>query len=118
MSRLKLFFSLAAILITFLFELICCNFPSAKKKEESSAYKNLSDTARYMGMQTCRTCHGNVYATFIQTGMGKSWDHTTREKSSATFDRHAYVYDKFKNFWYHPFWEGDSLYIKEFRLEG
>ena len=118
MPRLKLFFSLATISLALFFELICCNSPSAKKEISSPAYKNLSDTAHYVGMQTCRTCHANVYATFIQTGMGKSWDHATREKSSGKFDGHSYVYDKFKNFWYHPFWKDDSLYIKEFRLEG
>ncbi|MFI5135821.1 MAG: tetratricopeptide repeat protein, partial [Chitinophagales bacterium] len=60
----------------------------------------------------------NVYLTFIHTGMGESFDNATQEKSSAKFDSHAYVYDKYKNFWYHPFWRDSTLFIKEFRVEG
>src|SRR5947208_10269459 len=102
MSRLKFIFSCTIILLLIFFELTCRNSSSSRKESSSGTYKNLSDTARYVGMQTCRTCHENVYATFIHTGMGESWDHATKEKSSAKFDSHAYVYDTFKNFWYHP----------------
>src|SRR5262249_26892092 len=77
-----------------------------------------NDTVKYVGMQTCRNCHVNIYETFIQTGMGQSWDHATEKKSSATFDSHAIVYDPYKNFYYRPFWRDSSLYIMEFRLEG
>jgi predicted CXXCH cytochrome family protein len=97
-----------------LFTLSYCNRPRAVV----SPYKNLSDTAHFVGMEQCRACHANVYNTFIETGMGKSWDHASPQKSSAKFDDHSYVYDRFKNFWYHPFWKNDSLYLREFRLEG
>ncbi|HYV94929.1 MAG TPA: tetratricopeptide repeat protein [Chitinophagales bacterium] len=111
--------AVAILFSALVFFLSYCHQSSQKKTvPETHEYKNLSDTARYVGMQTCRTCHANVYATFIHTGMGESWDHARKEKSSAKFDTHAYVYDTFKNFWYHPFWKDDSLYIKEFRLEG
>ena len=59
-----------------------------------------------------------IYKTFIQTGMGKSFDVASKTKSAAKFDKHALVYDKFSNFYYHPSWDGDSLKITEFRLEG
>jgi len=96
--------------------LVFCNH--SQHAAEPSPYKNLSDTARYVGMQACRQCHENIYQTFIHTGMGESFDHAIQQKSSAKFDRHAYVYDKFKNFWYHPFWKDSALFIEEFRLEG
>jgi Flp pilus assembly protein TadD len=50
--------------------------------------------------------------------MGESWDHATMEKSSAIFDKHAVVYDKYRNFYYRPFWKDSALFILEFRLEG
>ncbi|MFI5135658.1 MAG: hypothetical protein ACHQD9_07380, partial [Chitinophagales bacterium] len=57
--------------------LVFCNHP--QQQAETSVYKNLSDTARYVGMQTCRKCHENVYQTFIHTGMGESFDHATQQ---------------------------------------
>lgn len=95
--------------------LVFCNRPGQKS---SLPYTNLADSARYVGMAQCITCHPNVYNSFMQTGMGKSWDQATMQKSSARFDEHAYVYDSIKNFWYHPFWKDSSLYIREFRLDG
>jgi hypothetical protein len=50
--------------------------------------------------------------------MGQSWDHATMHKSSAIFNDHAVVYDKFRNFYYKPFWKDSLLYMMEYRLEG
>ncbi|MCX8080206.1 MAG: hypothetical protein N3F09_03105 [Bacteroidia bacterium] len=50
---------------------------------EPYSYLNHSDTARYVGMQACRQCHENIYQTFIQTGMGKSWKPAIKEYSAA-----------------------------------
>lgn len=88
--------------------------------QPSSAWKNVYDTsARYVGMEKCRTCHEEVYKTFIQTGMGQSWDRATKEKSAADFSpQHALVYDKDLDFYYKPFWQGEQLHIMEYRLEG
>lgn len=99
-----------------------CNSPEKKAAdaEHSSAWRNVYDTSvRYVGMQKCRTCHEAVYRTYIQTGMGQSWDYATKQKSAADYSPgHTLVYDKQLDFYYHPFWQGDSLYVREFRLEG
>lgn len=95
--------------------LIYCNRP---QQSSSLLYKNLADSARYVGMAQCTACHANVYATFKETGMGLSWDRATKQKSSAQFDEHAYVFDPVNNFWYHPYWKDSIFYVKEFRLEG
>ena len=50
--------------------------------------------------------------------MGMSFDHATLKKTSAKFGAHDVIYDRYKNFYYHPFWKNDSLYIKEYRLDG
>ncbi len=83
----------------------------------ASHFLNLQDSTRYVGMQTCRSCHQDVYDTFIHTGMGKSFDHATLEKSAARFGKHALVYDKKSDFYYKPYFQDSILYIKEFRLE-
>lgn len=85
---------------------------------EQTGFRNLHDTVSYVGMETCRSCHANVYDTYIKTGMGQSFGLATREKSAAEYGTHQVVYDSINNFWYHPFWQNDSLFIKEYRLAG
>ncbi len=88
------------------------------KEEQKPQFASLSDSTTYVGMNTCKQCHSAIYETFIQTGMGKSFDLASRQKSSATFSEHAVIYDKFRNFHYQTYWKNDSLFVKEFRLEG
>ncbi len=51
--------------------------------------------------------------------MGQSFDYATKQKSAGDFDpKIALVYDSALDYYYKPFWNGDSLYIMEFRLAG
>lgn len=99
-----------------------CNSPNKNNaaQEGESLWRNVYDTnVHYVGMQTCRTCHEEVYKTFSQTGMGQSFNYATKQKSAADFSpAHALVYDKDLDFYYKPYWEHDSLYVMEFRTEG
>ena len=86
---------------------------------ETSPWRNVYDTSvHYVGMNVCKGCHPDAYNDFIQTGMGQSFHYATKQKSAADFGAHAIVYDKDLDFWYKPFWNGDSLYFMEYRLEG
>lgn len=107
------------IVITISLPGLFCNTPEEETTDiHTSAWKNVYDTSvHYVGMDKCRTCHESVYQTFIQTGMGQSWDRATRQKSAADF-AHALVYDKDLDFYYKPYWQNDTFYIKEYRLEG
>ena len=89
---------------------------TTKKKSDTLTYLNHSDSAKYVGMNTCKLCHQSIYTTFIKTGMGKSLDIATHQKSSADF-KNATIYDKLSDFNYHAFWQKDSLFFNEFRLE-
>jgi len=96
-----------------------CNSPEEKTEQVAvgSPWHNVYDTTiQYVGMETCKGCHADIYNTFIQTGMGQSFGHATREKSAADFT-HAPVYDKDLDFYYKPLWQGDSLYVMEYRVE-
>lgn len=98
-----------------------CGSDTASEKspgENTSIYLNHNDSVHYVGINTCKQCHMDIYKTFIHTGMGQSFDFATKIKSSAKFDRHPVIYDKSTNFYYHSFWDNDSLKIAEFRLEG
>jgi len=86
-------------------------------KGDSLLYLNHADSARYVGINTCKLCHQEIYNSFIKTGMGKSFDHATRQKSSGDF-KTANIYDKFLDFHYRAYWKGDSLHMLEYRLDG
>jgi len=94
-----------------------CSRPSASITTELDFW-NLGDTATYVGIQTCRGCHSDIYNTFIETGMGKSFDVASLQKSAGNFDGKHTLYDSLQNFYYQPFWRNDSLFLKEFRLDG
>jgi predicted CXXCH cytochrome family protein len=109
-----------SLLVLLLFFFSYCNNRGSsvevkEKQKDTLLYLNHSYSARYVGMNTCRQCHQGIYNTFIETGMGKSFDLATRKKSSGDFSS-AFVYDKIDNFHYQAFWNHDSLYVKEFRL--
>ncbi len=111
-------FSLIISFISLL--VICCN-NHPKEDDETlvqSKYLNVNDTVKYVGIHTCQACHPDVYNSFTQTGMGKSFEHASMKKSSGRFDAHDVIYDKYLDYYYMPFWDKDSLHIMEFRLEG
>jgi hypothetical protein len=89
-----------------------------KGEARANVYLNHSDTAKYVGINTCRLCHENIYNTFTHTGMGQSFGHATREKSAARFGSKEIIYDKYSDLYYHAYWQGDSMKMKEYRLQG
>jgi hypothetical protein len=95
---------------------IYCGIDSNTKT--NSKYLNHNDTVKYVGMQQCRSCHADIYNTYIETGMGKSFDLATKQKSSADFTKHHVVFDKIKNLYYHPFWKNNNMFILEYRMQG
>ena len=95
-----------------------CEFNSNKtavKSSDSLVYLNHSDSAKYVGMQTCKNCHQNIYTTFIETGMGKSIDEASLKKSSGDFSKPILVNDGTKYFNYSANWQNNNLFIEESR---
>lgn len=90
------------------------------KQQSTNPYINITDTTvTYVGKEVCRSCHWQVYETFMQTGMGKSWHYATKENSAADFLPHkSVVYDSILNMYYQATWYGDTMYIVEYRLKG
>jgi tetratricopeptide (TPR) repeat protein len=119
LRKILLFLTFSIVILAMVY---CGNDAEEKKIADvpvtESKYLNHSDTARYVGMTECRLCHQSIYDSFIETGMGKSFDHASRQKSSSKMGKHTVIYDKFQDFYYHPFWDGDSMKIMEFRLQG
>jgi len=94
------------------------NKGSTTENTEASKWQNLGDSARYVGMNTCRSCHEGVYQSFIKTGMGKSFGPATKQRSAANFHNNAPLYDKYKDLYYLPYWQDSLLTVKEYRLKG
>ena len=113
---------LVSLLLIITFSVIKCGSNVEKQKDnvitDQKTFRNLDSNVKYVGATACRQCHYDKFETFIETGMGKSFDHASKKKSSAKFDKHAIIYDKFSDLSYLPFWFGDSMKIMEFRLEG
>ncbi len=93
-----------------------CN--DSLNKGSENTYLNHNDSVKYVGKEQCRACHTAIYNAFIQTGMGRSFEAASRQKSAAKFYAQKPVYDASLNFYYYPFWDHDSMYMMEFRLQG
>lgn len=121
-SRLLKYIVLAFVGLMIVVSGFFCTSPTGEQQAETfhSDWASVYDTSiKYVGMQTCRKCHESVYQTFMQTGMGQSFDLATPQKSAADFSSaHSLVYDKDKDFYYRPYFANDSLYILEYRLDG
>jgi len=90
----------------------------AKKVEQVSRYLNHNDSVKYVGIETCKSCHLDKYETFVQTGMGMSFDSASLLKSSANFSNVKPVYDAYLNLFYFPFLKNNVFFLKEYRMEG
>ncbi len=95
-----------------------CSSNHKSSSSETSLYLNHNDTVKYVGMNVCKGCHPDKYETFIQTGMGMSFEAANRKKSAAKFDKHSVIYDAQLNFYYKPYFQNDIMYIMEYRMEG
>ncbi len=85
--------------------------------QEILKFKNLSDSVSYVGIETCVSCHKDIYDSYINTGMGQSFGLATKEKSNGIFDEHAIVYDAELDYYYKPYFQDSLMYIMEYRLE-
>ena len=96
----------------------CCTKKAITTNTQHLPFLNLHDSVQYVGMQTCVSCHKDVHDDYQHTGMGQSFNLATKQKSAGVFDQHALVYDSIQDFYYQPFWKGDTMKLKEFRMEG
>lgn len=103
-----------AMLIFFMY----CHSPTTQKNNPNYLpYNSLQQqNVAFAGMQTCRSCHQQIYDSFMHTGMGQSFSKATPQKSAAHFAPHTVIHDTATGFYYHPFFKNDSLFFTEFLL--
>ena len=104
-------------LVLFIFSILLFSCQTGEVSNYTE-YLNHNDTVRYIGKEQCRACHTEIYDSYMQTGMGKSFHFATKEHSALTGTEMPIIKDTIKNLSYKPFWKNDSLYLKEFRIKG
>ena len=65
--------------VILIFALVSCTRPEISKYTE---YINHSDTVAYVGKETCKQCHYEIYESYMQTAMGQSFRFATYDNSS------------------------------------
>ena len=96
----------------------CNGIINSAATKNSQPFRNLGDSAHYVGIAACKGCHSDKHATFIETGMGQSFHLAERKYSKADFNNVKPVYDKKNDLYYYPFWKNERLHIQEFKLRG
>lgn len=115
----KLYIFLFLTFIAVIFLNVFCNQPAKQDETKGKVYLNLADSVGYVGMNKCKECHADKYNSFTQTGMGMSFDESSKEKSSADYSKPFAIYDKFKDLYYRSYWHSSgSQAICEYRLAG
>lgn len=100
--------------------MVACVRPQPFEQEPMvwESFMNHHDTAHYVGTQACRECHPLIYESYQRTGMGRSFAVATPDRSASITGPDSLIFDKHNNLWYHPYWQGETLMIMEFRLLG
>lgn len=89
---------------------------AASDRAFGQQFLNLNDSVHYIGKEACRACHADIYESFLQTGMGRSFGKADLHRSKADWSGHGLVYDAQNDFYYQAYTRDSALYIKEFRL--
>ncbi|MEI8136358.1 MAG: hypothetical protein WCH21_03425, partial [Bacteroidota bacterium] len=118
-KKLPLYILIFSIISSVSFCNLFCNSSTSTKDISTTRniYLNHDDSVKYVGIETCRSCHTSIYNSFIQTGMGQSFNLATKHKSVADFSKKQIVFDKFSGMSYYPFFDGDTMRILEFKIE-
>ena len=86
-------------------------------REFGAQFLNLHDSVKYVGKEACRSCHADIYDSFLETGMGRSFGLADLHRSKADWSGHELVYDEKLDLYYQAFTQDSALFVREFRLE-
>ncbi|WP_245538570.1 tetratricopeptide repeat protein [Saprospira grandis] len=103
-------FALALLLV------YCSGGAEEKGVSADHRFRNLGDSATYVGMTSCQSCHGNVHQSYVKTGMGRSFAKAHQANSAADWAGHQSIFDTASQYYYLPFARDSQLYVLEYRL--
>ena len=94
-----------------------CGRDSAPPTSADGPYLNTGADAAYVGIDACRSCHPDKYATYQHTGMGMSFKQASLSRSVADWQDPEPIYDPHADLYYQPFHRDEDLFVREYRLD-
>ncbi len=91
--------------------------PTTIAARVQSGFLNLAPEVRYVGDEECAICHSEIFKSFKQTGMGRSFYSPAAAGLAADDVRNTHVYDAPSNFHYEVLLNEGALYQVEYRLD-
>lgn len=87
-------------------------------RQQGRLFRNIAgDTVGYVGKEVCRSCHAEIYDTYMETGMGRSWGEAPAQSRASWNGIATVVYDKHLDMHYQSIRSADGIHILEFRLD-
>ena len=77
--------------------------------QQPTTYLNLDPEVKYTGRESCQSCHKKIYASYLETGMGKSFYEPDTGKIIESFGIESLVYDEKEDFYYNEVKESKIL---------
>ncbi|TDI94911.1 MAG: tetratricopeptide repeat protein [Caldithrix sp.] len=90
---------------------------STSKSRTAYVFLNLDPKVEYVGDEDCADCHSEIYQTFKQTGMGRSFYPPTTENIIEDYTKHNHVYDRKSNLHYEVYEKDGHFFQSEYRLD-
>lgn len=72
---------------------------------------------KYTGTESCKECHEEVYAAYMNTPTGHSMSRLTENNIIEKFPQNYLVYDSTKNYYYEMVKKDGKFYQREYRLD-
>ncbi len=98
----------------------CESIPKQETDANASAttyeFANHAPGVRYVGDAECAVCHNDIFQTYKQTGMGRSFYKPTTENVIEDYTSNNHVYDPASNLHYEMQAKAGNFYQTEYRL--
>ncbi len=125
MSRYSKSFAASAVFFAVLaFALCACRQKEGEAGKSAIAvataqldFLNLDPKTKYVGDEDCALCHSEIFKSFKQTGMGRSFYPPSASSHIEDLARNQPVYDARSNLRYEVIAKGEALHQIEYRLD-
>jgi len=91
--------------------------PDHNPNAVSNDYLNLAPEVKYVGDEECAVCHSEIFKTYKQTGMGRSFYLPTAGNRLEDYAQNNHVFEPKSNLHYQMISKGDEFYQVEYRLD-
>ncbi len=84
---------------------------------ETPEFLNQGPEARYIGIDGCRRCHGEIASTYAHTGMGRSWSRMGEQRDPADFHDANRFEDPRSGLRYRMYERGGTYRMRQFLVD-